>query len=139
MEIQIKNVQFKLEAIHAERLPNPQASNVLNIIFNVSIGSNFSIKGEVVELPFTISITSTPPILSISLRGSLILQLSQSDIDKLSKLLSEGKVPAQIQTLITQYAIFESGLIARELGLPPIIPIQLQHDRNRGVEVKYYA
>ena len=115
----------RLDYIHAER-PLPITTQQFNVVFNVSILGNVNTRDNTAEIPFVISVTSNPPVFSLSLKGVLLIEGSNEVINDLVKKLKEGKVPDQLQAIITQFAIFEASLLARELGLPPIIPIQVK-------------
>ncbi len=139
----LKAVQFRLDYIHAERLPIPHSpSQPVNMMFNLNIlNTNVTSQDSTVEVPFVVNISSMPSIISVTLKGALILQFEKkSDAEEMLKNISEGKVPDAINMVIMQYIIFEVSLIMRELGMPPMIPIpqiQPQKPGDKTTEMHY--
>ncbi len=124
---------IRLDYIHAEK-PVPAQAQSVSVTFNVNIiNSGVSQRGDVIEIPFVISVSTTPPIISIVLRGAVLVQADEG-ASEIVKSIGEGRVPEAIQAIIMQYAIFESSLIARELGVPPFIPVQMRQEQAQRQE-----
>ncbi len=139
---QVRAVQFRLDYIHAEKLMNASsASQPVNIMFNLSVlTANVSRQNTHLEVPFVANISSAPSIVSVTLRGAVILQFERrEDMEELLRTLSEGKVPDLINMIIMQYVLFEASLVIRELGLPPIVPVPVPQQRTseRTTEMHY--
>ncbi len=139
---QVRAVQFRLDYIHAERLMNvASASQPVNIMFNLNVlTANINRQDMLLEVPFVANISSVPSIVSVTLRGAIILQFERSeDLESLARTLNEGKVPDIINMIIMQYVLFEASLVIRELGLPPIMPLPLpqQKPAERTTEIHY--
>ncbi len=139
----LKSVQFRLDYIHAERLPIPHSpSQPVNMMFNLNIlNTNVMSQDTTIEVPFVVNISSMPSIISVTLKGALILQFEKkNDAEEIMKNITEGKVPDAISMVIMQYIIFEISLIMRELGMPPMIPlpqIQPQKVGDKSTEMHY--
>ncbi|NPA23197.1 MAG: hypothetical protein GXO23_02745 [Crenarchaeota archaeon] len=132
----LKSVHFRLDYIHAERLPIPHSpSQPVNMMFNLNIlNTNVTLQDSLIEIPFVVNISSVPSIISVTLKGALVLQFEhKNDAEEIMKSISEGKVPDAINMIIMQYIIFEVSLIMRELGMPPMIPVpQVQAPQKPG-------
>ncbi|GEM_PF-524126 len=139
----VRSVHFRLDYIHAERLPIPHSpSQTLNIMFNVNVlSSNVSVHDTIVEIPFAVNISSMPSIVSISLRGALAIQFENSkDASDIAKMISEGKVPEPINVILMQYIMLEANILLRELGLPPMlapIPQPPAQKPDKAMELHY--
>ncbi len=139
----VRSIHFRLDYIHAERLPIPHSpSQTLNIMFNVNVlNTNVTVHDTIVEIPFAVNISSMPSLVSISLRGCLAIQFENGkDASDIAKLISEGKVPEPINVILMQYVILEVNILLRELGLPPMlspIPQPAAQKPDRITELHY--
>ncbi|MEM0369981.1 MAG: hypothetical protein QXU58_01980 [Pyrobaculum sp.] len=112
---------IRFDYIHAERLGVPPAGAQLQMNMQVMIEGERSVKrGGVVEIPFTISISSVPSVVTVTIRGVAAVQ-GEVDVKNL---------PPQVAGPIMQAAIFEAALIMRELGFPPPLPVQPQQQQT---------
>jgi len=137
---QVKSVQFRLDYIHAERLMNLSAvSQPVNIMFNLNVlTANVTKQDTLLEVPFVANISSVPSIVTVTLKGAVILQFdNKEELENLAKSLGEGKVPELINMIIMQYVLFEASLVVRELGLPPIVPLPPPKPSEKTAEIHY--
>jgi hypothetical protein len=110
-------VGIRFEYLHAERLGAPPSGSQLQINMHVMIEGERAVKrGDVLEVPFAVSVASTPGVVTVTIRGVASIQ---GDVDAKS-------LPPHVAGPIIQAALFEAALIMRELGLPPALPIQPQ-------------
>lgn len=108
---------IRFDYIHAERLGPPPQGAQLQMNMHIIIEGERSMKrGGITEIPFTISISSTPSVVAVTIRGTAAVQ---GDLDV-------KNLPPQVATPIMQAAFFEAALIMRELGFPPPLPVQPQ-------------
>ncbi|MEM1598281.1 MAG: hypothetical protein QXP31_03770 [Pyrobaculum sp.] len=108
---------IRFDYIHAERLGVPPPGAQLQMNMQVMIEGERAVKrGGLTEIPFTISISSAPSIVTVTIRGVAAVQ---GDVDA-------KNLPPQVAGPIMQAAIFEAALIMRELGFPPPLPVQPQ-------------
>ncbi|GGP22485.1 hypothetical protein GCM10007981_18740 [Thermocladium modestius] len=113
-------IQIRITYIHGE--VNGAAPN-LNVAVNFQLNGAPAVRDNSMEVPFSISASSVPPFLNITIRGAALVQGDPKAINSLASDLRSGK-PNQVQALAMQYAMLELALISRELGLPPILPVQ---------------
>lgn len=112
---------IRFDYIHAERLGVPPAGAQLQMNMQVMIEGERAVKrGGVTEIPFTISISSTPSVVTVTIRGVAAVQ---GDVDV-------KNIPPQVAAPIMQAALFEAALIMRELGFPPPLPVQPQPQQS---------
>ncbi len=135
---QFKAIAVRFDYLHAERLQHtPQG--VPQFVFNVQlvIGPNAFVKDDFVEIPFSLVASTNPSFVSVSIRGALILQGDPRQIKEIADMVNSGKIPPNIQSVITQYVLFEVNLLLKELGIPPALaptpPIPQQPQREGGV------
>ncbi|WP_054856588.1 hypothetical protein [Vulcanisaeta sp. JCM 16159] len=121
--ISFRAVGIRFDYLHAERLQliPPQTQVAFNV--NLVIGPNAVVRGDLVEIPFSLAASSSPSIVSISIRGALILQGDPRQLEDIAKSVNSGKSPQIIQMMIGQYVFFEVNLLLKELGIPPAMPI----------------
>lgn len=131
-----KGIGVRFLYIHGEVTAPPPPGSQIQMAMNIQVNGPPEVFNELINVPFTITVTSIPPSISITIRGLLSIQATNDEIKKLSNQLKTGSVPPEIQTIITQYAVFEAGLVARELGIPPTIPLppmtQAQQTQQKG-------
>lgn len=108
---------IRFDYIHAERLGVPPSGVQLQMSMQVMIEGERAVKRSgMTEIPFTISISSAPSVVSVTIRGTAVVQ---GDVDV-------KNLPPHVATPIMQAALFEAALIMRELGFPPPLPVQPQ-------------
>jgi len=126
-------VLIKFDLLHAERIAEVRAGTQVQLSVNLSIhGEKLIRRHDRIELPFTVHVTSIPPTINMTIRGTA--QISGENLREVEEAISRGSVPEQVSTAILQAGLFEAGLLMRELGFPPAIPIpQIQQRREEGV------
>jgi len=117
-----KGIGVRFVYIHGEVTTPPPPGTQLQMAMNIQVSGPPEVMEELVNVPFTITVSSIPPSISITIRGLLAIQATSDDVKRVSSQLKSGTVPPEVQAIITQYAVFEAGLVARELGIPPTIP-----------------
>jgi len=76
------------------------------------------------EVPFVLTISYSPSIAQISLRGNAYITGDKNEIDKVVKDYEDKKPPAPvILQSISNVVFIESVLISRTLSIPPPIPL----------------
>ncbi|MGC9152118.1 MAG: hypothetical protein ACP5GY_00110 [Vulcanisaeta sp.] len=137
--ITFKAVGIRFDYLHAERLQliPPQTQVAFNV--NLVIGPNAIVRGDMVEIPFSLAASSNPSVVNISIRGALMLQGDPKQIEDIAKSINSGKPPQMIQIMIGQYVFFEVNLLLKELGIPPAMPIVPPPQQQRQGEGIMYA
>ena len=137
--VSFKAVGIRFDYLHAERLQliPPQTQIAFNV--NLIIGPNAVVRGDIIEIPFSLAASSNPSIVSISIRGALIIQGDPKQLEDIVKSVNSGKSPQVIQMMIGQYVFFEVNLLLKELGIPPAMPIVSQPQQQRQGEGMMYA
>ncbi|ABL88772.1 conserved hypothetical protein [Pyrobaculum islandicum DSM 4184] len=114
-------VGIRFDYIHAERFGAPPPGAQLQMNVQVMIEGERAVKrGGTIELPFTVSIASSPSVVTVTIRGTAVIQ-GEVDVKNL---------PPQVAGPIMQAALFEAALVMRELGFPPPLPIQPQSQQT---------
>ena len=137
--LSFKAVGIRFDYLHAERLQliPPQAQVAFNV--NLVIGPNAVVRGDIVEIPFSLAASSNPSIVNISIRGALIIQGDPRQVEDIAKSVNSGKSPQFIQMMIGQYVFFEVNLLLKELGIPPAMPIAPPPQQRQGEGTTMYA
>lgn len=116
-------LNLSFEYIHAERLSESPVNNAnLNIQLSFP-ASPPRVEDGVLVIRFVANITSQPPVLSLTLKGAVRMAGSEEEVENVKKSLEEGKPDPALLHLLTSYVVFEAALLAKELGLPPAIPL----------------
>jgi len=131
--MQPKSIGIRFDYLHAERLQVAGTQPQITLSVNINVGNNPISRGEYVEIPFVVAVVSNPTVVNISVRGALIAQLDQRQVNEVMKAASEGRLPQYFQSFITQYVFFEVNLLLRELGMPPIILNVAQENREKDM------
>lgn len=118
-----KGIGVRFMYIHGEVTAPPSPNVQVQMAMNIQVNNPPEVSENSINIPFTITVSSIPPLVNITVRGILMIQASGDDVKRISSQLKSGSVPPEVQAIITQYAVFEAGLIARELGIPPTIPL----------------
>lgn len=120
-----KGYQLSLSVnyIHAEKLVSVVPSEIhLQIQLALPAGQVHREDSRLV-LPFTLTASTTPPILSITIKGLAEVRFEDEHLmEEMLRDIEKGKVPHPIFATVFQYCYFEVVLLSRELGLPPPIP-----------------
>ncbi len=117
------NIRVVLSYIHAERLSEIK---VPQIQFQIQItlpSGETQISKQELRIPYVFNLSSTPPILNVTLKGVVIVSGDEKELENLKKKLKERKIPKELIQATTQYTMFEAMLLARELGIPPPMPL----------------
>ncbi|MBP1449531.1 MAG: hypothetical protein JZD41_05935 [Thermoproteus sp.] len=106
---------IRFDYIHAERIAMPPPNTQIQIQMNYQLEGDRAVRRDgSIELPFTLTLTSNPSAVTLTIRGAAIIQ-GEVDLRNL---------PPHIAAPVMQMAVFEASLILRELGMPPLIAIQ---------------
>ncbi|HDJ97009.1 MAG: hypothetical protein DRJ55_00590 [Thermoprotei archaeon] len=117
------NINVKISYLHAERLAKTTPPK-LGVNIQISFPSEEPQWGDAwVYMPFVFNLSTSPPAVTVTLRGYAEIKGEKKEIEKLRKEAGKGKFPSQIVQLVTSYTMFEAMLLMRELGFPPIMPI----------------
>jgi len=131
-------LSIALNYIHAEKLVN-MVGGQLQMQLQLALPSGQVIReGTRVILPFTLTVSTSPPVLTMTVKGVAEVRFSdETSLEKLMKDLEKGIVPQPIFTAVFQHCYFEVLLFSRELGLPPPIPTpqpqQVKQTTSTGV------
>ena len=127
-----KGIAVRFMYIHGEVAAPPMPGTAMQLALNLQISGMPEASGELVNIPFTASVSSIPPGISITVRGILMVQASEDDVKRISSQVKSGSLPQDLQGVLMQYAVFEVSLIARELGIPPTIPLPMPPGQQKG-------
>uniref|UniRef100_A0A7C4JKU6 Uncharacterized protein n=1 Tax=Staphylothermus marinus TaxID=2280 RepID=A0A7C4JKU6_STAMA len=116
-------ISIQLVGISAERLSQAIPPRV-DFSINLTLPSGEIMrKGNQVTIPFVFTVMSTPPIVQITLKGSVMVSASsESDAKKLEEDIVNKKMPLPIVQAVMAYALADTVYLSRSLGLPPPIP-----------------
>ncbi len=116
-------ISIQLSSISAEKLA-PSLPPKIEFNVNLALPSAEPVKrGKQYIIPFTFTVSSTPPVVQIILRGNaLVIAEKEDDLKKLENDIRNKKMPGSIVQAIFTNAIAESILISRSLGIPPPLP-----------------
>ncbi|MEL9991819.1 MAG: hypothetical protein QXP98_05455 [Thermoproteus sp.] len=115
----------RFDYIHAERVATPPPNTPVQIQLNYQIDADRAVRrGNVLELPFALLLTTSPSAVTVTIRGIAVIQ---GDVDL-------KNLPPHVSTPLMQYALFEASLILRELGMPPLIYVQ----QGGGQQARYF-
>ena len=137
---------MSISSLSAERfwdnkksMPNIQIATNINLV-------NIEKRGEdSLEVPFVLTITYSPSIAQLNLKGSASVQGDKNEVDKIVKDYEQKKPPAQIVLQsISNVAFTESVIVSRILGIPPPIPLPIipetsKHSENKPAGRDYSA
>jgi hypothetical protein len=117
-------VNVSISNISAERFwDNRKPSPNIQIATNINV-VNIERKGDVLEVPFVLTINYNPSLAQLSLKGNALVQGDKVELDKILKDYEQKKPPAQIILQSISNVVFvESIIISRILGIPPPIPL----------------
>jgi len=140
----LQTIAIQFTSISAERLAMMLPPRI-DFSVNIAIPSSEPIRREnQYMIPFTFTVSSTPPVVQITLKGIVLVSSDKrSELDKIEEELTKKKqVPPPIIQAVFVNALAEVILLSRSLALPPPIPIPPQliqvkssdHDERRGFE-----
>ncbi|HDI74373.1 MAG TPA: hypothetical protein ENF55_00305 [Thermoprotei archaeon] len=117
------SVSIRLSYIHGERLVE-ETPRELQVQLQMALPSGeIVLKENKLEIPYLVSLATTPPAANITVKGVVLISGDKSELRKLREEIKKKKVPPFIMNTLMQFAFFEIMLLARELGLPPPVPI----------------
>ncbi|MDR2203686.1 MAG: hypothetical protein LBE76_05255 [Nitrososphaerota archaeon] len=118
-------VNVAISSISAERY-----GDIRKPIPPIQINTNINVIGmekkqeDTLEVPYILSITYSPSIAQLSIKGNAYVNGEKSEIDQVLKDYEQKKPPAQIIIQSISNVVFiESVLISRTLNIPPPIPL----------------
>lgn len=112
------------EYIHAEKLTENITGNInINVQLTFPSSPNIVVTPTELKARFIANITSTPPVLNITLKGVLAVSGDPKNIKKIEENIKNKKPDPPLIHFLTSHILFESALLARELGLPPAMPL----------------
>lgn len=80
-------------------------------------------RDEAVVIPFALTISTTPPVVHISLKGqTMIIPRSDEGRKLCNQVISEKKVPAQFIQTAFMNVLADVVIISKTLGVPPPLP-----------------
>lgn len=132
-----KAVGIRYDYLHAERLQLVPQQAPITFNVNLVIGPNALVRGDIVEIPFSLAASSNPSLVNISIRGALIIQGDARQVEDIAKSVNSGKPPQFVQLMIGQYVFFEVNLLLKELGIPPAMPVMPQPQQRQGEGLMY--
>lgn len=117
------NIAIQLTSISAEKLSQTIPPR-MNFNANLTLPASEPVrKNKHFIIPFTFTITSTPPVVQIVLKGNVIVTSdSENELKKLSEDIESKKIPPPIIQAVFVNSIAESILLSRALGSPPPVP-----------------
>jgi len=117
------NIRVVLSYIHAEKLSEIRVPQIqFQIQITLPSGEAQTFKQEL-RIPYVFNLSSMPPILNVTLKGTVVVSGDEEALKDLKKKLKERKIPKELIHATTQYTMFEAMLLARELGIPPPMPL----------------
>ncbi|RLG76357.1 MAG: hypothetical protein DRO12_04455 [Thermoprotei archaeon] len=135
----LPHIAVRVESIRAERYSfDPVRMMQMNLSIMFSHGKKVD---QRFTLGYVVKIDITPPIASISVKGTCtITPSSPEEAKELEKFFKEKKVPGNIVSFIYNYVMALISLLARELGLPtPCIPPTAQQRPKEFKGVEYHV
>ena len=118
-------INISLSSVSAERLweHGKPAPPEVHISTNVNV-IGVEQKDEKITIPFVTTISYTPSIAQISIRGQAILSGERQEIEKIKDEYQRQRSPPPvvIQT-ITNVSLIEATVLSRSLNIPPPIPL----------------
>ena len=117
-------LSISYEYIHAERLTEQISGNInVNVQLTFPSSADIAVTGTEMKAKFIANITTAPPALNITLKGVLVIVGDHEKLKNIVENLKRKKPDPQLLHFLTSHVLFESALLARELGLPPTMPI----------------
>lgn len=118
-------VRVNLTYISAERFMDPSEVGPpqVHISTNVNI-VGFEFKKEIIVIPFIVSITYSPSIAQISLKGQAVVSGKPEELEQIKSSYESKSPPSpQILQALTNASLVEATIISRSLNIPPPIPL----------------
>jgi len=117
------NIRVRLSYIHAEKISEIRAPQIqFQIQITVPSGEVRASEQELL-IPYAFNLNSVPPILNVTLKGDIVVYGDKDRLENLRNDIKKRKIPKELIQAATQYTMFEAMLLARELGIPPPIPL----------------
>ncbi len=119
----VYTVLSSISSINAERLTEALPPQIQ---FQVSLqmpSSQPYRRDEAVVVPFALTISTTPPVVHISLKGQAMVVPRSDEGRKLcDQIISDKRVPAQFIQTAFMNVLADVIIISRALGVPPPLP-----------------
>lgn len=95
---------------------------------NVNVQVTFPLLTErvsetAISVGFAASVSSSPPVFSVILKGRVLIQGSSEEIEKVSEKLKTQPADPELVQMVTSNLLFEAMLLLREIGFPPVLPL----------------
>lgn len=124
-------ISFRIDSIRAERYSFEPVPH-LNISMNIMFGKPSRRDGSY-AVEFVININCSPPIASISIKGSVFISpVSAEESRKIEADLSKQPPPQPLIAMVISYNLPIIALLSRELGIPPPVQLPLQPPAKEG-------
>ncbi len=118
-------IRVNLTYISAEKLMDPSEVGPaqVHVSTNVNvIGLEF--KKESLVIPFVVSITYSPSVAQISMRGQAVILGEDEELRKIEgDYKNKSPPPPQILQAITNASLIEATIVSRSLNIPPPVPL----------------
>lgn len=142
------NVRVFITQLSGERLWGTDVSlpSQLQIAINVNLLGFERKSPETIEAPFVFTVSFTPSVAQISIKGRAQASGGQEELDRMmADFKNQKPPPAMIVQAVSSVAIAEAIVISKTIGvpppLPPLVPPQEQPKPGSkpGPETKYTA
>lgn len=132
------SIVVKFRSISAERLSErlpPQISFQTQLALP---SEEPRFQENTIVLPYTFTITAVPPIVSLLLRGTVIIQGTGEELGRIRGEVEKKKIPAPVAQAALSYSLAEAVVLFRDLGVPPPIALPpLQGGKPQGGKKGY--
>ncbi len=132
------SIVVKLKSINAERLSErlpPQISFQTQLALP---SEEPRFQENTIVLPYTFTITAVPPIVSLLLRGIVVVQGSREELNKIREEVEKKKIPGPVAQAALSYSLAEAVVLFRDLGVPPPIVLPpMQGGKQQGDKKGY--
>ena len=78
---------------------------------------------RVLKVPFVFNMTSTPPIISLTLKGYVVLEGEEKELRNIYEEIKKKRAPQYIVMATLHNSMVEAILLSREVGVPPPLPL----------------
>ncbi|MGB9786830.1 MAG: hypothetical protein ACP5II_03740 [Infirmifilum sp.] len=109
--------------LQAEKFAEPPPTP-LNVNMQVNFPLNISLSEKQLSAEFVVSVESVPAVFSVKIKGKFTLTGDSKEIEEVNLKLSKGSPDPQLLQMLTSLVFFEVMLLLKELGFPPMLPLQ---------------
>jgi hypothetical protein len=127
-------IAIRLKSVSAERLSDAVPGQI-SYQTQLALPSGEPLyRDEAIVVPFTFTITATPPVATFALKGLAVIQGTKKELDEIKGELGKKRVPIPVLHAALHYSLAEAVLIFRDLGVPPPISVPLpgQQEKPQG-------